>query len=83
MCSFGWVGEPRPGAGLTLRRLTVWLAEPHLQLRWLAAIAELVNTLDGGALVRFHFFNLRRECWPGLEYGADDNANPKMHLQSS
>ncbi|KAK9807536.1 hypothetical protein WJX72_001944 [[Myrmecia] bisecta] len=37
---------------LTLRRLTVWLAEPLLRMRWLALMADHVADVKGGALVR-------------------------------
>ena len=37
---------------LTLRRLAVWLAEPTRRLRTLAAVADAVAGLEGGALLR-------------------------------
>lgn len=36
---------------LTLRRMVVWVAEPHNRLQWLAYIAEQCTDKKGGALI--------------------------------
>ena len=42
---------PAKGGRLTLRRLAVWLAQPMLQMRWLAAMVDSTAEQQGGALV--------------------------------
>ena len=42
---------PVKGGRLTLRRLAVWLAQPMLQMRWLAAMVDSTAEQQGGALV--------------------------------
>ena len=42
---------PNKGGRLTLRRLAVWLAQPMLQMRWLAAMVDSTAKQQGGALV--------------------------------
>lgn len=74
--------EQRVAAGLTLRRLLVWIQEPLQRLKLLAMLADAVQGLKGGelisSLVRFSHHGdasvarlvahaLRRVCTPFLE----------------